>query len=254
MSAGLYTCLQVLPAGCLVKQLVEWVTWAGQERDKERLKEILGHTHPDSHHGYWRVVYRLVLTGRLSEARNLLAHHSAFSAREDVSHKLLYSRTFLKFLYMHVIGVRLAKHKHIQTFVVFNISGEIMTETFLIEIWTLFQTSPQCVIYSPALRESQVLFSFSVPFRCVCVCPAVLGCGPVAGEGSDGPTLLLPHQRRAATRLAAVEERGDRQERGRSLPLSPPTSTSLQSQYIAISFPFNSSSGFYGIDMLYNLL
>jgi nuclear pore complex protein Nup85 len=76
--------IEVLPAGCLVKQLVEWVTWAGQERDKERLKEILGHTHPDSHHGYWRVVYRLVLTGRLSEARNLLAHHSAFSAREDL--------------------------------------------------------------------------------------------------------------------------------------------------------------------------
>ncbi|CAI8026143.1 Nuclear pore complex protein Nup85 [Geodia barretti] len=78
--------IEVLPAGCLVKQLVEWVTWAGQERDKKRLKEILGHTPPDSHHGYWRMVYRLVLTGRLSEARNLLAHHSAFSAREDVSH------------------------------------------------------------------------------------------------------------------------------------------------------------------------
>ncbi|CAI8026146.1 Nuclear pore complex protein Nup85 [Geodia barretti] len=76
--------IEVLPAGCLVKQLVEWVTWAGQERDKKRLKEILGHTPPDSHHGYWRMVYRLVLTGRLSEARNLLAHHSAFSAREDV--------------------------------------------------------------------------------------------------------------------------------------------------------------------------
>lgn len=80
-----------------MKQLLEWVCWAGQEGEKEQLREILGHTPPDSHHSYWRMLYRLVLTGRLAEARNLLAHHSAFTLREEVSHRnFLFVEIFLK--------------------------------------------------------------------------------------------------------------------------------------------------------------
>ena len=75
---------QVLPAGCLVQQLVEWVCWAGREGERERLQDILDHTPPESHGDYWTMVYRLVLTGRLSEARNLLAQHSATGSMERV--------------------------------------------------------------------------------------------------------------------------------------------------------------------------
>ena len=77
--------MKVLPAGCLVKQLVEWVCWgAEEEREKATLREILGHAPPEGHKGYWRMVYRLVLTGRLSEARDILKHHSNYSLREEV--------------------------------------------------------------------------------------------------------------------------------------------------------------------------
>lgn len=86
--------IEVLPAGCLVKQLIEWVCWAGQDGEKERLRAILDHTPPDDHNDYWRMLYRLVLTGRLSEARDLLAHHSdynniqdAFSSVDELLHK-----------------------------------------------------------------------------------------------------------------------------------------------------------------------
>jgi nuclear pore complex protein Nup85 len=76
--------IEVLPAGCLVHQLAEWVCWAGKEGERECLQGILGHTPPDRHGDYWRMLYHLVLTGRLTEARNLLAHHSAAGSMERV--------------------------------------------------------------------------------------------------------------------------------------------------------------------------
>lgn len=75
---------QVLPAGCLVQQLVEWVCWAGKEGERERLQAILGHSPPEGHGDYWKMVYRLLLTGRLAETRNLLAQHSAAGSMERV--------------------------------------------------------------------------------------------------------------------------------------------------------------------------
>ena len=78
-------CVQVLPAGCLVQQLMEWVCWAGQEGEREHLRAILDHTPPERHGDFWRILYRLVLTGRLSEARNLLAHHSMARTTHSVS-------------------------------------------------------------------------------------------------------------------------------------------------------------------------
>ena len=76
--------IEVLPAGCLVQQLLEWVCWhAGQE--KELLHSILLVAQPEEHPEYWRMVYRLVLSGRMQEARDLLSHHSFSHTMPDVS-------------------------------------------------------------------------------------------------------------------------------------------------------------------------
>ena len=75
---------QILPAGCLVQQLVEWVCWHGRDREGAWLQEVLSHPPPEEHRDYWRMLYRLVLTGRLSEARNLLTQHSAAASMERV--------------------------------------------------------------------------------------------------------------------------------------------------------------------------
>lgn len=56
---------------------MEWVCWAGKEGERERLQAILAHYPLEGHTDYWHMVYRLLLTGRLAETRNLLAQHSA---------------------------------------------------------------------------------------------------------------------------------------------------------------------------------
>lgn len=76
--------IEVLPAGCLVQQLLEWVCWhAGQE--KELLHSVLTVAQPEEHPEYWRMVYRLVLSGKMQEARDLLSHHSFSHTMPDVS-------------------------------------------------------------------------------------------------------------------------------------------------------------------------
>lgn len=76
--------IEVLPAGCLVQQLLEWVRWhAGQE--DELLSGLLTVPQPEDHREYWRAVYRLVLSGRMKEARDLLSHHSFSHTMPDVS-------------------------------------------------------------------------------------------------------------------------------------------------------------------------
>ena len=76
--------IEVLPAGCLVQQLLEWVRWhAGQE--DEILCSMLTAPQPENHQEYWRAVYRLVLSGRMKAARDLLSHHSFSHTMPEVS-------------------------------------------------------------------------------------------------------------------------------------------------------------------------
>ena len=76
--------IEVLPAGCLVQQLLEWVCWHARQ-EEEVLRSVLMEPQPEEHPEYWRVVYRLVLSGRIQEARDLLSHHSFSHTMPDVS-------------------------------------------------------------------------------------------------------------------------------------------------------------------------
>lgn len=87
--------IEVLPAGCLVQQLLEWVCWhTGQE--KELLHSVLTVAQPEEHPEYWRMVYRLVLSGRMQEARDLLYRHSFSHTMPDVSCHERYPRVRVK--------------------------------------------------------------------------------------------------------------------------------------------------------------
>ncbi|XP_064393229.1 nuclear pore complex protein Nup85-like [Halichondria panicea] len=67
--------IEVLPVGCLVQQLIEWVRWHSGGTEDELMSSILTSPSPGDHDDYWHALYRLVLKGRLSEARDLLSHH-----------------------------------------------------------------------------------------------------------------------------------------------------------------------------------
>ncbi len=67
--------LELLPAGCLAQQLLDWVRWHGR-RGEECLGAVLAHPRPEEHPSYWTETFSLVLTGRVEEARDLLQHHS----------------------------------------------------------------------------------------------------------------------------------------------------------------------------------
>lgn len=68
--------IEVLPAGCLVQQLLEWVQWHSDGKRDKLLSTIVVSPSPEEHPQFWSCLYELILKGRLSEARDLLSHHS----------------------------------------------------------------------------------------------------------------------------------------------------------------------------------
>ncbi len=80
--------LELLPAGCLVQQLLEWIRWHGRRED-ESVRTILTHRQPDEHPSYWTEVYSLVLSGCVEPARDLLQHHSLWHSMPQVGCRVL---------------------------------------------------------------------------------------------------------------------------------------------------------------------
>jgi nuclear pore complex protein Nup85 len=65
--------IERLPAGCLMQQLLMWVTWHSHHVDS-LLAAVKGEW--DVHPHYWDAVFGLVFQGRMKEACQLLENHS----------------------------------------------------------------------------------------------------------------------------------------------------------------------------------
>ncbi|KAL5473916.1 hypothetical protein EMCRGX_G028483 [Ephydatia muelleri] len=67
--------LEVLPFGCLIQQLLEWVRW--HSTSYEQLQhDVISAPCPEEHQHFWHLVYKLVLQGSINEARDVLGLHS----------------------------------------------------------------------------------------------------------------------------------------------------------------------------------
>ena len=67
--------LEVLPVGCLIQQLLEWVRW--HSTPYEQLQhDIISAPCPEEHEHFWHLVYKLILQGSIREARDVLRLHS----------------------------------------------------------------------------------------------------------------------------------------------------------------------------------
>ena len=107
--------IELLPPGCLVQQLLEWVCWHSgtyniallvkQEvwhfwcwpglipfmyiggSEEEAVQALLATPRPEDDPAYWRTLIWLLLKGKLSEVRDLLSHHSQSQSLPKVSRK-----------------------------------------------------------------------------------------------------------------------------------------------------------------------
>ena len=67
--------LEILPVGCLIQQLLEWVRWHSASYGQLQ-QEIISAPRPEEHESFWQLVYKLVLQGNIREARDVLGLHS----------------------------------------------------------------------------------------------------------------------------------------------------------------------------------
>ncbi len=85
---------------CVLRLFLSLLT-DGAENDL--VSSILTSPSPGDHDGYWPTLYRLVLKGRLSEARDLLSHHPITHLVPQVhrgrSVPLIVSRVYNNYIY-----------------------------------------------------------------------------------------------------------------------------------------------------------
>lgn len=64
--------LEVLPVGCVMQPLLEWVRWHCGLVDRH-VSQLMGQVDPSAHADFWNTMNLLVLQGRVDTARELLS-------------------------------------------------------------------------------------------------------------------------------------------------------------------------------------